>query len=175
MGFAGLGGEAFRAYVGLGANLGDAHATLEASLRALSQTSGVRVEAVSSAYQSAPVDADGPDYINAVAAVQTVLGPLELLHVLQALELAHGRERPYRHAPRTLDLDLLLFAGARRESVELTLPHPRWDQRAFVLEPLAELVSALGDPDVALPGPDVRARLAREQGIKRSARALHCK
>ncbi|HET6787545.1 MAG TPA: 2-amino-4-hydroxy-6-hydroxymethyldihydropteridine diphosphokinase [Aquabacterium sp.] len=165
----------FRAYVGLGGNLGDAHETLEAALAALQAVEGVQVEAVSSAYGSRPVDADGPDYVNAVASVQSVLGPLELLHALQAIEWQYGRERPYRHAPRTLDLDLLLYDSARRHSAELTLPHPRWAERAFVLEPLAELVQVLGDVVTAMPDRAERARLAALQGIEKSPRALHFK
>lgn len=170
-----LGPVSFRAYVGLGGNLGEAHETLEAALTALQAVAGVQIEAVSSAYRSRPVDADGPDYINAVAAVRSSLGPLELLHALQTIEECHGRERPYRHAPRTLDLDLLLYDTARRHSTELTLPHPRWVERAFVLEPLAEVAQALGDVLTALPDQTERARLASLQGIEKSPRALHFK
>jgi 2-amino-4-hydroxy-6-hydroxymethyldihydropteridine diphosphokinase len=95
--------------------------------------------ALSSAWRSAPVDAGGPDFLNAVAALDTALAPLELLDALQAIELAHGRERPYRHAPRTLDLDLLLYGDVRLDTPRLTLPHPRLGERAFVLCPLLEI------------------------------------
>lgn len=165
----------FRAYVGLGGNLGDAHDTLEAALVALGATRGVQIEAVSGAYQSRPVDADGPDYVNAVAAVQSTLGPLELLHVLQAIEQQHGRQRPYRHAPRTLDLDLLHYDDVRCSSAELTLPHPRWAERAFVLAPLAEVVQVLGDARMPLPDQAEQVRLAVLQGIEKSPRPLHFK
>jgi len=100
---------------------------------------GTRVLRVSSLYRSAPVDAGGPDYLNAVAEIATTLPPPALLHALQALEQAAGRERPYRNAPRTLDLDILFYGDVRLESAALTLPHPRLHERAFVLLPLAEL------------------------------------
>lgn len=135
------------AYVGLGANLGEAAAQVEAALVALAALPGCRLLARSSLYRTAPVDAVGPDYVNAVALLQTSLAPLELLHALQDVELCFGRERPFPNAPRTLDLDLLLHGDLRLESAELTLPHPRLHQRAFVLRPLAELA-----PGLTLPG-----------------------
>ena len=128
-----------QAFVGLGANLGDRGQALAQAVHAMAQLPGTQVVAVSSLYISAPVDAGGPDYLNAVAALQTTLAPLELLHGLQAIELAAGRERPYRNAPRTLDLDVLLYADQSIATAELTLPHPRIAERAFVLQPLAEL------------------------------------
>ena len=134
------------AYVGLGANLGDAGATLRDAVQALGALPGTEVVAQSSRYRSAPVDAAGPDFINAVAELQSALEPSELLHALQAIEQACGRERPYRHAPRTLDLDLLLYGQQQLRSPELTLPHPRLHERAFVLQPLLELDPALVHP-----------------------------
>ena len=136
-----------RAYVGLGANLGDARLTLRAALEALAALPDTQLVAVSSLYRSAPIDSSGPDYLNAVAALDTALEPHALLSALQAIEQVHGRERPYRNAPRTLDLDLLLHGDARLDTPTLTLPHPRLHQRAFVLLPLAEIAPAL-----ALPG-----------------------
>lgn len=97
----------------------------------------------SSPGRSAP-DAGGPD-INAAAELDTTLAPLELLHALQRIEQAAGRERPYRNAPRTLDLDLLLYGTPWLDSAELTVPHPRMGERAFVLLPLAELALPLVD------------------------------
>ena len=97
-----------RAYVGLGANLGDPRAALEAAFQALAGLPATTLAARSSLYSSAPLVADGPDFLNAVAALDTTLDAPALLAALQAIELAHGRERPYRNAPRTLDLDLLL-------------------------------------------------------------------
>lgn len=135
-----------RAWVGLGANLGDARATLEAALDALAALPGTTVAARSSFWRSAPVDATGPDFVNAVAALDTALAPLALLDALQGIEAAHGRERPYVNAPRTLDLDLLLHGGRVLSEARLTLPHPRMHLRAFVLEPLAELAPALEIP-----------------------------
>ncbi len=127
------------AYVGLGANLGAAADTLRQALQVLARTPGVRCIRASSLYRTAPVDATGPDYLNAVAEVGTVLTAPALLAQLQALELGFGRERPYRNAPRTLDLDLLLFGSGRIDSPRLTVPHPRLWERAFVLVPLAEV------------------------------------
>lgn len=127
------------AYVALGANLGEAAAVVASAIDALTRLPDTRLEARSHLYRSAPVDAQGPDFINAVAAVSTRLTAPDLLLALQQLEQRAGRERPYRNAPRTLDLDLLLYGDARIDSPSLTLPHPRWRDRAFVLRPLAEL------------------------------------
>ena len=127
------------AWIGLGANLGDARAALAGAVQAMGRLPGTQVLRVSSLYRSAPVDATGPDYLNAVAALRTALAPQALLQALQALEQAAGRERPYRNAPRTLDLDLLLYGDQSIATPTLTVPHPRLWQRAFVLRPLAEL------------------------------------
>jgi 2-amino-4-hydroxy-6-hydroxymethyldihydropteridine diphosphokinase len=152
--------RAVRAYVGLGANLGDARATLQAAMAGLDALPRCRLVARSSLYRTAPVDAAGPDFLNAVAEVQTSLAPLELLAQLQAIEQAHGRDRPYRNAPRTLDLDLLLYGDRRVETPTLTVPHPRAHERVFVLAPLLEL-----DPAIAIPGRGpARELLARIEG-----------
>jgi 2-amino-4-hydroxy-6-hydroxymethyldihydropteridine diphosphokinase len=135
------------AYIGLGANLGDMAQTLQRALLALAATPQCRFLAVSSAYCSAPIDAAGPDYLNAVACLSTCLVPEALLDRLLAIELEHGRLRPYLNAPRTLDLDLLLYGDEQITSPRLTLPHPRLHQRAFVLQPLLEL-----DPTLSAPG-----------------------
>ena len=135
-----------RVFVGLGANLGDAAGTVLQAVQDLSQLPGTALVGRSSLYRSSPVQAEGPDYINAVAELRSTLSPLELLHQLQALELAHGRQRPFHHAPRTLDLDLLLMGCQHVASAELTLPHPRLHQRAFVLLPLLELAPDLVHP-----------------------------
>ncbi len=131
------------AFVALGANLGDAAQALRDALAALGDTPGVGLVRASSLYRTAPIQSTGPDYINAVAEVSTTLTAPDLLDVLQAIEQQAGRERPYRNAPRTLDLDLLLFGGAHIDSARLTVPHPRMAQRAFVLVPLAEIAPAL--------------------------------
>ena len=135
-----------RVYIGLGANLGDLALTLRQALNALNVLPDTQAVAVSSAYRSAPVDAGGPDYLNAVAAFDTALPPAELLHALQVIERAHGRERPFAHAPRTLDLDLLLYGDLSLAGIDLTVPHPRLQQRAFVLLPLLEIAPALVVP-----------------------------
>lgn len=160
------------ALVGLGGNLGDMRARLARAVDDLNALPGTAVVRVSSLYETAPVDASGPDFINAVAVLSSALGPHELLAGLLSLEAAHDRERPYRNAPRTLDLDLLWYGGAERHAPTLTLPHPRMMARAFVLEPLAEVLEALasdGTPVPALPLPDATARatLRDSQGIRR--------
>ncbi len=131
--------DAVRAYIGLGANLGDAAQTLRQALEGLQRSANVELVAVSALYCSAPVDAQGPDFTNAVAAVDTTLSAPDLLALLLALEARAGRERPYRNAPRTLDLDLLLYGDATIASPALTVPHPRMQERAFVLVPMAEI------------------------------------
>ena len=133
------------AFIGLGANLGDARATLRDALIALRSLAVPGSFAASSLYGSAPVDSSGPDYVNAVARLRTALAPHALLDALQAIELRFGRERPYRNAPRTLDLDVLLFGvegdagGIALADERLVVPHPRAARRGFVLEPLAQL------------------------------------
>ncbi len=131
--------KAARAFIALGANLGDARATVTQAIHSLGQLPGITVMKQSSLYRSAPVDASGPDFINAVAEVTTTLNPQALLVALQALEQDAGRQRPYRNAPRTLDLDILLYGEVTLDSPTLTIPHPRMFTRAFVLLPLAEI------------------------------------
>jgi 2-amino-4-hydroxy-6-hydroxymethyldihydropteridine diphosphokinase len=131
--------EPVSAFVGVGANLGDAVRTVEQAITALGGLPETRLLRASRLYRSAPVDAGGPDFVNAVVQVETRLTAPALLSGLQALEHAAGRERPYRNAPRTLDLDLLLFGDARIDSPGLIVPHPRLRERAFVLVPLQEL------------------------------------
>lgn len=135
------------AYIGLGANLGQAAQTLRWAVAQMAQWHGVRVQAVSDLYRTAPHEAQGPDFVNAVAALHTTQTAPELLQNLLALELQAGRERPYRNAPRTLDLDLLLYGHASISSPHLTVPHPRMHERAFVLVPLAQIAPALATPD----------------------------
>lgn len=158
-------GPATQAFVGLGANLGDARATLQSALMALAALPNTTLRERSSIYLSAPIDASGPDYLNAVVWLETRLGPHELLADLQRIELAHGRERPYPNAPRTLDLDLLLYGAQRIQSATLTVPHPRLHERAFVVRPLAEIA-----PDWPVPGMgrvhELLARVADQQADK---------
>jgi len=140
------------AWVGIGANLGDARANVLDAIERLGRSCGVRLLRASSLYRSAPIDSSGDDYVNAVAAIDTELAPHALLAALHGIEQAHGRERPYRNAPRTLDLDLLLYGDdVINDAPTLVVPHPRMHERAFVLVPLAELARDLA-PALAIPG-----------------------
>ena len=127
------------AFVALGGNLGDAQATVRRALDALAALPQTRLSGCSRLYRTAPHGASGPDFINAVARLETTLSAPHLLDVLQAIENAAGRERPYVNAPRTLDLDILIYGDARIDSPSLTVPHPRMQGRAFVLRPLADI------------------------------------
>lgn len=135
------------AFIGIGANLGDAHQALKDAIVCLAQQVGITVLAKSSFYRTAPVDASGDDYFNAVVKVETSFTAPQLLRICHHIEDQFGRERPFHNAPRTLDLDLLLFGTDRIDSGALTVPHPRITERAFVLVPLVEL-----DGEVAIPG-----------------------
>ncbi|NML61517.1 2-amino-4-hydroxy-6-hydroxymethyldihydropteridine diphosphokinase [Massilia sp. RP-1-19] len=135
------------AYIGIGANLGDALANVDDALARLGALPSTRLLASSSRYRTAPIDSSGDDYINAVASIDTALGAQELLTALHGIELAHGRERPYRNAPRTLDLDVLLYGDQIIDTPTLQVPHARMLERAFVLVPLLEIA-----PGVVVPG-----------------------
>lgn len=126
-------------YIALGGNLGDARAAVYAAMKQVADLPQTRMLAQSSLYRSAPVEASGPDFINAVMALETRLNAPELLLKLQHIETLAGRQRPYANAPRTLDLDLLLYGTAHIDSPHLVVPHPRMRARAFVLLPLAEI------------------------------------
>ncbi len=130
------------AYVGLGANLGDRPAALRFALHGLAALPRTELLQASSTYLTQPIEAEGPDYLNAVAEVSTALSPHELLDWLQRIEAHSGRERPYRNAPRTLDLDLLLYGEERIVTPSLIVPHPRLADRAFVLAPLVEIAAS---------------------------------
>ncbi len=127
------------AFIALGANLGDAREAVLRALEALDALPQSRLTARSQLYRTAPHEATGPDFINAVARIETRLSAPALLDALQAIENAAGRQRPYLNAPRTLDLDILLYGDASIDSPSLTVPHPRMRGRAFVLHPLAEV------------------------------------
>jgi 2-amino-4-hydroxy-6-hydroxymethyldihydropteridine diphosphokinase len=136
------------AYVALGANLNDAEGTLRAACRELAGQDDVRVLKVSSFYRTAPIGLKGqPDFINAVLSLDTDLSSRELLAKLFSIEQHFGRKRSVPNAPRTLDLDLLLFGIETSSDAQLTLPHPRMGERAFVLAPLHEIA-----PDLRIPG-----------------------
>ena len=134
-----------RAYVGLGANIGDRERTLREAVDALDAEEGIEVAAVSTLRETDPVGAGvQPRFLNGVAALETSLGARELLDRLLAVEQRFGRVRfPGEHGPRTLDLDLLLYGDETIDEPGLALPHPRMHERRFVLEPLAELAPGL--------------------------------
>jgi 2-amino-4-hydroxy-6-hydroxymethyldihydropteridine diphosphokinase len=136
------------ATIGLGANLNDPVEQVEYALAELDRLPATRLVARSRLYASAPVGyVDQPDFINAVAQVETGLAPRAMLAALLDIEHRHGRERSFRNAPRTLDLDLLLYGAAHFHEEGLTLPHPRMHERAFVLRPLLEIA-----PATVIPG-----------------------
>ena len=146
------------AYIGIGANLEDPRAQVLRAFDELANVPDTRVTARSSLYRTAPIGhADQPDFVNAVAAVDTRLAARALLRELQALEARHGRTRSFPNAPRTLDLDLILYRGLVIDSPELSVPHPRFRARRFVLEPLAEIAPEVVDP---VTGRTVRELLA---------------
>ncbi len=151
------------AYIALGANLGDAVATLQQAIASINALPLCNIKKTSSLYKTAPLEtlpghAPGDDYINAVVEIETKLPAPTLLQHLQQIELAAGRERPYPNAPRTLDLDLLLYGSASMDSAHLVVPHPRMWQRAFVLVPLAEIAPGLVS--------DLQLKVVRSQRIE---------
>lgn len=134
------------AYLGLGANLGATEQTLRNAIFYLAQQPNIALLAQSSLYRSQPIDADGDDYYNCVIKVGTPLAPRQLLTLCQSTENHFGRKRPYRNAPRTLDLDLLLYGDVSINKPDLIIPHPRLTMRAFVLMPLIELDATINIP-----------------------------
>jgi 2-amino-4-hydroxy-6-hydroxymethyldihydropteridine diphosphokinase len=131
------------AFIGLGSNLGEPETRVRRGIAALAELSQVQLAAASSLYRTSPVgNADQPDFVNAVAQVSTELTPLSLLAAMLAIEQHHGRERSFRNAPRTLDLDLLLYDADTITAEGLCVPHPRMHERAFVLAPLVEIAPA---------------------------------
>ena len=139
--------ELVNVYAGLGANLGHARQSIDSAILALGKLPETLLVGRSSFYQSAPFQADGPDYTNAVVHLRTRLNAIDLLRAFQSVEDLAGRERPYRNAPRTLDIDLLLYGDGNIQSPELQVPHPRMQERAFVLLPLSELAPELVTTD----------------------------
>ncbi|MEN3295155.1 MAG: 2-amino-4-hydroxy-6-hydroxymethyldihydropteridine diphosphokinase [Burkholderiales bacterium] len=135
------------AYIGIGSNLGDARGNVQRAILRLEQLPGTRLCGQSSLFITAPIDAGGDDYFNAVAGIETTLTAAGLLQELQAIEQEFGRERPYPNAPRTLDLDILLYGQQKISTESLTVPHQRLTERAFALIPLLQL-----DPFIAIPG-----------------------
>ena len=129
-----------QAFIALGSNLQDPQAQVKRALKTIANTTNIKLIKASSLYRTLPVGYDNqPDFINAVAEIETDLNPLALLHTLLEIETQHGRERPFPNAPRVLDLDVLLYEGVATNTPELTLPHPRMHTRGFVMLPLAEI------------------------------------
>jgi 2-amino-4-hydroxy-6-hydroxymethyldihydropteridine diphosphokinase len=149
--------DTFTAYIGIGSNLAEPARQIRSAHAALCETPGIAVQALSSLYRNPPVGPqDQPDYVNAVIAVETALAPHDLLHALQAIENRQGRIRTQeRWGARTLDLDLLLYGAQQIHTDELTVPHPRLGERAFVLIPLYEIA-----PDLTVPGLGTLSALA---------------
>jgi 2-amino-4-hydroxy-6-hydroxymethyldihydropteridine diphosphokinase len=155
-----------RAFVGLGANLGNPAAQLRAALDAIGRVRRTRVVRTSSFYRTAPIGFDAqPDFVNAVAEIDTSLAPVELLRALQGIETEAGRARSFPNAPRTLDLDLLLYGGETIRESGLEVPHPRMHERAFVLVPLVEVA-----PGIDIPGRGAAAVLLARLGDQRVER-----
>ena len=136
-----------QSFIGLGANLDQPAQTVQRAIDAIGKIAETRLIAQSSLFRTAPIEADGDDYVNAVVQVATSLSAPDLLSALQIIEQQFGRARPYHHAPRSLDLDLLLYGDQRIDSATLTVPHPRMGARAFVLIPLLQI-----DPLIHIPG-----------------------
>jgi len=135
-----------KAFIGLGGNVGDTRQILTDAVICLAQIPSIQINARSCFYISSPVDAPGDDYINNVLAISTTLEPKSLLYACQSVEKHFGRERPYEKAPRTLDIDVLIYDDFTSDDPELIIPHPRMTERMFVLLPLLEL-----EPEIALP------------------------
>jgi len=146
------------AFIGLGSNLANPSGQVLQAMRSIDRLPGTCVLACSSLYRSAPVGyLEQPDFINAVVRIETSLAPLALLQALLALEQENGRTREFQNAPRTLDLDVLLYDNVQQQQHGLTLPHPQMHKRAFVLLPLLEIA-----PDCVIPGIGGAARAMQE-------------
>jgi 2-amino-4-hydroxy-6-hydroxymethyldihydropteridine diphosphokinase len=159
------------AVIALGSNLGDRDDILQGAVDALAGVDGVRLLSVSAVYETVPVGGPPqPDYLNAVVVAHLTISARELLDRLHEIEAAFDRVRVVRWGPRTLDLDIITVSGERSDDPELTLPHPRAQERAFVLDPWLD-----ADPDAELPGYGRVADLARgacQAGVRRSAFSL---
>ena len=158
------------AFIGLGSNLGDPESKVRQGIAALAELPQVQLVAASSLYRSAALGhADQPDFINAVAQLSTGLAPQALLAALLAIEKRFGRERSFRNAPRTLDLDVLLYDAQSIAEPGLAVPHPRMHERAFVLAPLLEIAPACAIPGMG-PAADWLARCANQPIVRLAAK-----
>ncbi len=159
-----------KAFVALGANLGDPQQALQTAQKLIGQIRQTELITSSGLYRTEPINSSGPDYVNAVACVRTCLSARELLHALQAIENRLGRVRPAGvvNAPRTMDLDLLLYGDLVCADAELVVPHPRMHERAFVLVPLTEIA-----PDVEIPGKGAASRFLPAVADQRIQGPIH--
>jgi 2-amino-4-hydroxy-6-hydroxymethyldihydropteridine diphosphokinase len=155
-----------QAFIAIGSNLQNPQAQVERALQTIANKANIKLIKASSLYKTAPVGYDNqPDFINAVAQIQTDLSPIALLHTLLAIEMQHGRERPFPNAPRVLDLDVLLYENIEINTPELTLPHPRMHARGFVMLPLAEIAPKI---DIGMYGyADDLAAKCDNQGVSK--------
>jgi 2-amino-4-hydroxy-6-hydroxymethyldihydropteridine diphosphokinase len=160
------------AYLGLGANLGDARQTLKDAVVCLAQQHTITVLAKSSLYRTAPIDAGGDDYLNLVVMLDTTMPVRHLLALCHTIEHHFGRERPFRNAPRTLDLDILLYGEHAIDEPDLIVPHPRMTERAFVLVPLLEIEPALIIPQRGRA--DAFLAAVADQRIEKMKSACQC-
>ena len=155
-----------RGFLSLGSNLGDRLGYIRSAIEKLRE-SGITVTAVSRIYETRPVESGEPqgNYLNLAIAVEYEGTPRELLELCRRIESQLGRQRPYRHAPRTIDIDILMLQGVRVSQPDLTIPHPRMELRAFVILPLSEIA-----PDVVLPSGrgiiEVKNNLPRDEIVR---------
>jgi 2-amino-4-hydroxy-6-hydroxymethyldihydropteridine diphosphokinase len=157
------------AFIGLGGNIGDVKQLIKDAIVCLAQRPELKVITRSCMYKSAPVDAEGADFINAVISLETKLSPQELLLICQEIEFQFGRERSYKNAPRTLDLDILTYDTISISDHNLTIPHPRMTERAFVLLPLLEI-----SPHLDLPGLGKISEYVKNLSHQRIEKILGC-
>lgn len=161
-------------FLGLGSNLGDREANVRTACERIASQPGIRLRRVSSLYLTAPIGyVDQPDFVNAVAVIETKIEPVDLLHVVQGIEREMGRVRNFRWGPRVIDIDVLVYDGRTVDTPELTIPHPRMMERAFVMAPLSEIAPDIILPDGRKPG-EVSQEL-RDQCISRLPEAKLCR
>ncbi len=153
-------------YLGIGSNLGDRQANIEKALKLLGER--LQIELVSSIYETEPVGyVEQPVFLNAVCRGQTELGPLQLLSLVKGIEASLGRVSSFPNAPRTIDLDIIFYGNMIMQTPELTIPHPRLEERAFVLIPLLEIAPDLSHPVSGESIKDLAARVQGREGVKK--------
>ena len=153
-------------YLGLGSNLGDRQASMEKALKLLKER--LQIELVSSIYETEPVGyVEQPMFLNAVCCGQTELGPLQLLSLVKGIEASLGRVSSFPNAPRTIDVDIIFYGNMIMQTPELTIPHPRMEERAFVLIPLLEIASDLRHPISGESIKDLAERVRGSEGVKK--------